>query len=117
MTAPTDPLAIGAVAAVGNCAYYFREQANLPAAAEQMEAVESAIDELIEANRLLLASRPPHMCHRNAKEREAYRRIQAALVRVVGTAEIQADDRVPHAYNRDATPVAVTTLGDFDATA
>jgi hypothetical protein len=46
--------------------------------------VHAAIAELIEANRALLDSSPAHMTHRNAKEREAYRAIRAALARVGG---------------------------------
>lgn len=53
---------------------------------EEMEQARAAVAELIEANRSLLASASPHMTHRNAKEREAYRAIRAALARVEGAA-------------------------------
>ncbi len=53
MSAPVDVLAIGVEAAIANCAYYLREEAGLTTAAEQMEAVNATVVELIEALRPL----------------------------------------------------------------
>lgn len=54
-TKTVDVLAIGVIAAIDNCAHYLREEAGLTAAAEQMEAVSVAIDELMVAARPLVA--------------------------------------------------------------
>jgi hypothetical protein len=48
---------------------------------ENLVEARYAFSELVKANRALLDSSPAHMTHRNAKEREAYRAICAALAR------------------------------------
>lgn len=57
----------------------------LVAWADRIDAELAAIAELVEANRELIASAPPHMCPRNARERDAYRRIRTAITSIGGT--------------------------------
>ncbi|WP_374607150.1 hypothetical protein [Thermomonas sp.] len=51
-----------------------------------LELYGNDLAELIRGADMLLASAPPHMTPRNAKEREAYKRIRAALARLKGGA-------------------------------
>ena len=46
----------------------------------------AAAPELLSAAMLLMASRSTNMCHRNAKEREAYKQFAAAIAKAEGGA-------------------------------
>ena len=59
MNASSDALAIGVDAAISNCAYYLREEAGLAAAAEQMDAVLVAVENLVAKAREATASGCP----------------------------------------------------------
>lgn len=51
---------------------------------DEASAIRVDVSYLIEANNALLLAFPAHACHRNAKEREAYKAIRAALARMQG---------------------------------
>jgi hypothetical protein len=61
-------------------------EGNEPAYRLHQDAVTAveAVADMKAAIALLLESAPPHMTPRNAKEREAYKRIRAAFVRIGG---------------------------------
>ncbi|HUX26637.1 MAG TPA: hypothetical protein VMV87_18710 [Burkholderiales bacterium] len=60
MSGPVDVLAIGISAALRNCADYLRDEQGLTEAAKQIEAVDAAIAELIEAAKRVIASDDAH---------------------------------------------------------
>lgn len=47
---------------------------------------EAQRDALLQGARLLVAAAPPHMTYRNAKEREAYAKLRAAIAKAEGSA-------------------------------